>query len=180
MRKNVLKGTTLLLALCFSVGAVGCQKSSGNTGKDSKVVSPKEAGMKNDKNRENEKFKPSDYSLKPKDEFVYEFLGLKFKLPEQVKKDMTDKKIAMLDEQSPIDKELKYAMLTFSKLTEEQKNAVVDKMGDGYEKWQKELERVGTIGMFDKKCLKVTFPRLQNVTITRKLANQKMVSSLTT
>ncbi|MDD6906638.1 MAG: hypothetical protein PUI98_07380 [Finegoldia magna] len=33
MRKNVLKGTTLLLALCFSVGAVGCQKSSGNTGK---------------------------------------------------------------------------------------------------------------------------------------------------
>lgn len=46
MRKNVLKGTTLLLALCFSVGAVGCQKSSGNTGKQTKVVSPKEAGMK--------------------------------------------------------------------------------------------------------------------------------------
>ena len=173
MRKNVLKGTTLLLALCFSVGAVGCQKSSGNTGKDSKVVSPKEAGMKNDKKQENEKFKPADYSLQPKDEFVYEFLGLKFKLSEQVKKDMTNKKIAMLDEQSPIDKELKYAMLTFSKLTEEQKNAVVDKMGDGYEKWQKELERVGTIGMFDKKMSEADISKITKCDNHKKIGESK-------
>ena len=56
----------------------------------------------------------------------------------------------MLDDQSPIDKELNYAILTFNKMTEEQKNAVINKMGDGYEKWQKGLERVGTIGMFEK------------------------------
>lgn len=56
----------------------------------------------------------------------------------------------MLDDQSPIDKELNYAILTFNKMTEEQKNVVINKMGDGYEKWQKELERVGTIGMFEK------------------------------
>ena len=41
-------------------------------------------------------------------------------------------------------------MLSFSKLTEEQKNAEVSKMGDGYEKWQESLERIGTIGMFEK------------------------------
>ena len=129
--------------------------------------------MKNDKNQENEKFKPSDYSLKPKDEFVYEFLGLKFKLSEQVKKDMTNKKIAMLDEQSPIDKELKYAMLTFSKLTEEQKNAVVDKMGDGYEKWQKELERVGTIGMFDKKMSEADISKITKCDNHKKIGESK-------
>ncbi|MDU1878380.1 MAG: TlpA disulfide reductase family protein [Finegoldia magna] len=172
-KKNVLKGTTLLLALCFSVGAVGCQKSSGNNGKETKVVSPKEAGMKNDKSGENEKFKPADYSLQPKDEFVYEFLGLKFKLSEQVKKDMKDKKIAMLDEQSPIDKELKYAMLTFSKLTEEQKNAVVDKMGDGYEKWQKELEREGSIGMFDKNMSEGQIAKITKCDNNKKIGESK-------
>lgn len=33
----------------------------------------------------------------------------------------------MLDDQSPIDKELKYAILTFEKMTEEQKNAVIER-----------------------------------------------------
>ena len=47
----------------------------------------------------------------------------------------------MLDDQSPIDKELKYAILTFEKMTEEQKNAVIEKMGDGYKNWQNEPEK---------------------------------------
>ena len=73
---------------------------------------------------------------------------------------MDDKKIAMLDDQSPINKELKYAFLTFNKMTKEQKKAVVnkkeggyekwEKMGDGYKNWQNELERIGTIGIFEK------------------------------
>lgn len=36
---------------------------------------------------------------------------------------MNDKKIAMLDDQSPINKELKYAFLTFNKMTKEQKKS---------------------------------------------------------
>ena len=48
---------------------------------------------------------------------------------------MNDKKIAMLDDQSSIDKELKYAFLTFNKMTKEQKKAVVNKKEGGYEKW---------------------------------------------
>lgn len=35
-------------------------------------------------------------------------------------------------------------------MTEEQKNAVIEKMGDGYKNWQNELERIGTIGIFEK------------------------------
>ena len=56
----------------------------------------------------------------------------------------------MLDDQSPVDKDLKYGILTFSNITDEQKNAVVDKMGDAYDKWKDSLARVGTIGMFEK------------------------------
>lgn len=63
---------------------------------------------------------------------------------------MNDKKIAMLDDQSPIDKELKYAFLTFNKMTKEQKKAVVDKKEGGYEKWENGLKRIGTIGIFEK------------------------------
>ena len=40
---------------------------------------------------------------------------------------MNDKKIAMLDDQSPIDKELKYAFLTFNKMTKEQKKQLLIK-----------------------------------------------------
>lgn len=63
---------------------------------------------------------------------------------------MNDKKIAMLDDQSPINKELKYAFLTFNKMTKEQKKAVVDKKEGGYEKWENGLKRIGTIGIFEK------------------------------
>lgn len=142
MKKIILKATcvVLTLGLCFS--AFGCQKNNQQEGQ---AVSSEEAGMSGD-----DKFKPSDFAIEAKDEYVYEYLGLKFKLSDNFKKSMTDKKIAMLDDQSPVDKELNYAMLTFSKMTEEQKNAVVGKMGDEYEKWQNELERVGTIGMFKK------------------------------
>ena len=40
---------------------------------------------------------------------------------------MNDKKIAMLDDQSPINKELKYAFLTFNKMTKEQKKQLLIK-----------------------------------------------------
>ena len=67
---------------------------------------------------------------------------------------MNDKKIAMLDDQSPINKELKYAFLTFNKMTKEQKKAVVDKKEGGYEKWENGLKRIGTIGIFEKNTSK--------------------------
>ena len=89
--------------------------------------------------------------MEAKKEYVYEYLGLKFKLSDKFRNYIADKKIAMLDDQSPIDKELKYAILTFDKMTEEQKNAVIEKMGDGYKNWTNELERIGTIGIIRKK-----------------------------
>lgn len=150
MEKKVSRGAFLLLTLCLSLSTVGCKKSNeSNKIKEGQSISSKEKGMSTKEKDKNETFKPSDYTLKTKKEYVYEYLGLKFKLSNKFKKYMNDKKIAMLDDQSPIDKELKYAFLTFNKMTKEQKKAVVNKKEGGYEKWENGLKRIGTIGIFE-------------------------------
>ena len=135
----------------MSLSTVGCKKSNeSNKIKEGQSISSEEKGTSTNKKDKNATFKPSDYTLKTKKEYVYEYLGLKFKLSNKFKKYMNDKKIAMLDDQSPINKELKYAFLTFNKMTKEQKKAVVDKKEGGYEKWENGLKRIGTIGIFEK------------------------------
>lgn len=165
MRKKQFTGVCLVTTICLGLGLAGCQnkvtteqKSSmasseaaaDAAGEQGLVVNPEEAGVSVNMDNKVDSFKPADYTLPVKDEYVYEYLGLKFKLSEKIREAMKAKDIVMLDDQSPIDQELKYGLLSFSKLTEEQKNAEVAKMGDGYEKWQESLERIGTIGMFEK------------------------------
>ena len=161
MRKNQFTGACLVTTLCLGLGLTGCQNKvateqkssmavSENADAQSLAVSPEDAGVSVNMDSNGDSFKPADYTLPVKDEYVYEYLGLKFKLSEKIREAMKAKDIVMLDDQSPIDQELKYGLLSFSKLTEEQKNAEVGKMGDGYEKWQESLERIGTIGMFEK------------------------------
>ena len=161
MRKNQFTGACLVTTLCLGLGLTGCQNKvateqkssmavSENADSQSLAVSPEDAGVSVNMDSNGDSFKPADYTLPVKDEYVYEYLGLKFKLSEKIREAMKAKDIVMLDDQSPIDQDLKYGLLSFSKLTEEQKNAEVSKMGDGYEKWQESLERIGTIGMFEK------------------------------
>ena len=161
MRKNQFTGACLVTTLCLGLGLTGCQNKvateqkssmavSENADSQSLAVSPEDAGVSVNMDSNGDSFKPADYTLPVKDEYVYEYLGLKFKLSKKIREAMKAKDIVMLDDQSPIDQELKYGLLSFSKLTEEQKNAEVGKMGDGYEKWQESLERIGTIGMFEK------------------------------
>ncbi len=113
-------------------------------------VPASEAGMADQVPADPESFMPADYTIPAKDEYIYEFMGMKFKLSDKILQDMSDKKIAMLDDQSPIDQDLKYAMLTFDAMNEDQQNAVIDKMGEGYENWKNSLKRLGTLGMFHK------------------------------
>ena len=161
MRKNQFTGACLVTTLCLGLGLAGCQNKVATEQKSSMAVSesidaqslavsPEDAGVSINMDSNGDSFKPADYTLPVKDEYIYEYLGLKFKLSEKIREAMKAKDIVMLDDQSPIDQELKYGLLSFSKLTEEQKNAEVAKMGDGYEKWQESLERIGTIGMFEK------------------------------
>ena len=161
MRKNQFTGACLVTTLCLGLGLAGCQNKVATEQKSSMAVSesidaqslavsPEDAGVSINMDSNGDSFKPADYTLPVKDEYIYEYLGLKFKLSEKIREAMRAKDIVMLDDQSPIDQELKYGLLSFSKLTEEQKNAEVAKMGDGYEKWQESLEIIGTIGMFEK------------------------------
>ena len=161
MRKKQFTGACLVTTICLGLGLAGCQNKVATEQKSSMAVSesadaqslavsPEDAGLSVNMDSNGGSFKPADYTLPVKDEYVYEYLGLKFKLSEKIREAMKAKDIVMLDDQSPIDQDLKYGLLSFSKLTEEQKNAEVSKMGDGYEKWQERLERIGTIGMFEK------------------------------
>ena len=160
MRKHQLTGACLVATVCLGLGLSGCQKQGSTEPKHSTaaesmeqqglVVSPEEAGVSVNMDSNGDKFKPADYTLPVKDEYVYEYMGFKFKLSDKIKEAMQSKELVMLDDQSPLDQNLSYGLLSFSKLTEEQKNAEVGKMGDGYEKWQEGLERIATIGMFAK------------------------------
>ena len=184
MRKNQFTGACLVTTLCLGLGLAGCQNKaateqkssmavSENADAQSLAVSPEDAGVSVNMDSNGDSFKPADYTLPVKDEYVYEYLGLKFKLSEKIREAMKAKDIVMLDDQSPIDQELKYGLLSFSKLTEEQKNAEVAKMGDGYEKWQESLERIGTIGMFEKSLFEEEIGKITKCDSHTKLGESK-------
>ena len=184
MRKNQFTGACLVTTLCLGLGLAGCQNKVATEQKSSVAVSesidaqslavsPEDAGVSINMDNNGDSFKPADYTLPVKDEYVYEYLGLKFKLSEKIREAMKAKDIVMLDDQSPIDQELKYGLLSFSKLTEEQKNAEVGKMGDGYEKWQESLERIGTIGMFEKSLSEEEIGKITKCDSRTKLGESK-------
>ena len=187
MVKNQFKGVFLLLGLCVSLSFTACQnkgvaeQTSTETaptgeeaaGQQGLVVSPEEAGVSVNMDSNGDSFKPADYTLPVKDEYVYEYLGLQFSLSEKIKEAMKTKDIVMLDDQSPLDQDLKYALLYFSKLTDEQKNAEIGKMGDGYEKWQESLDRIGTIGMFEKSLSEEEIGKITKCDSHTKLGDSK-------
>ena len=188
MVKNQFKGAFLVLSLCAGLSFTACQNKNGvaeqssmasteaaadASGEQGLVVSPEEAGVSVNMDSNGDSFKPADYTLPVKDEYAYEYLGLQFSLSEKIKEAMKTKDIVMLDDQSPLDQDLKYALLYFSKLTEEQKNAEVGKMGDGYEKWQESLERIGTIGMFEKSLSEEEIGKITKCDSHTKLGDSK-------
>ena len=188
MVKNQFKGAFLVLSLCAGLSFTACQNKNGvaeqssmasteaaadASGEQGLVVSPEEAGVSVNMDSNGDSFKPADYTLPVKDEYVYEYLGLQFSLSEKIKEAMKTKDIVMLDDQSPLDQDLKYALLYFSKLTDEQKNVEIGKMGDGYEKWQESLDRIGTIGMFEKSLSEEEIGKITKCDSHTKLGDSK-------
>ena len=97
-------------------------------------------------------FKPSDVTCKAQDSYEYPFLGLKLSLSKELLKQIKDQSIAMLTTEDFENQtnSVTYAYVSWSKMTEEQKNAEIQKMGTGYDDWVAGLDRIGTIGVYDE------------------------------
>ena len=97
-------------------------------------------------------FKPSETTVQAQDSYEYPFLGLNMKLPEELLKQIKAQTIAMITNEGWNDNadDLKYAYISWSEMTEEQKNAEVDKLGTAYDDWCKSLAKIGVIGIYDE------------------------------
>ena len=97
-------------------------------------------------------FKPSDVTCKAQNSYEYPFLGLKLSLSKELLKQIKDQSIAMLTTEDFENQTnaVTYAYVSWSKMTEEQKNAEIQKMGTGYDDWVAGLDRIGTIGVYDE------------------------------
>ena len=97
-------------------------------------------------------FKPSETTVQAQDSYEYPFLGLNMKLPEELLKQIKAQTIAMITNEGWNDNadDLKYAYISWSEMTEEQKDAEVDKLGTAYDDWCKSLAKIGVIGIYDE------------------------------
>ena len=97
-------------------------------------------------------FKPSDVTCKAQDSYEYPFLGLKLSLSKELLNQVKDQSIAMLTTEDFENQTnaVTYAYVSWSKMTEEQKNTEIQKMGTGYDDWVAGLDRIGTIGVYDE------------------------------
>lgn len=97
-------------------------------------------------------FKPSEITVQAQDSYEYAFLGLKFSLPQKLMDQIKGQSIAMITNEvwSDDGSTVQYANFTWSEMTEEQKNAEVDKIGTGYDEWKDSLAKVGVLGMYDE------------------------------
>ena len=97
-------------------------------------------------------FKPSETTVQAQDSYEYPFLGLTMKLPEELLKQIKEQTIAMISNEIWNDNAdaIKYAYISWSEMTEEQKEAEVDKLGTAYDDWYNSLAKVGAIGIYDE------------------------------
>lgn len=126
-------------ALCLAVsGCSSSQSPASNRTESGAQTAP-------------ETYRPSDLTIPSQDRYEYLSMGLKFTLPENLSEQMDQKKIAMLDDSSYKDdgSALTYGLITWNIMTEEQRDAQVKNNGNGFYEWADQLERIGTLGVFD-------------------------------
>lgn len=95
-------------------------------------------------------FRPSDLTVPRQESYEFPFMGLTAVLPESLMERMDRKEVAMLPYEAVTEdlSAIQYAFLSWSAMTEEQRNAEVEVMGTGYADWEKSLERIGTLGIY--------------------------------
>lgn len=152
---KLIRKVMTLGVLCLSIALVGCQNKT-------------EALTSSVTIKDKASFKPMNETIDYKEDYVYEYLGLKFSLPQNIKEAMNNKSLVMLDSQSALNEKLRYAFLSFNKVSRKQQDAVVQNMNE-YMEWEKNLERSGTIGMYKKGMSEKEITELTQCTYHKKI-----------
>lgn len=152
---KLIRKVMMLGVLCLSIALVGCQNKT-------------EALTSSVTIKDKASFKPMNETIDYKEDYVYEYLGLKFSLSQNIKEAMNNKSLVMLDSQSALNEKLRYAFLSFNKVSRKQQDAVVQNMNE-YMEWEKNLERSGTIGMYKKGMSEKEITELTQCTYYKKI-----------
>ena len=152
-----MKFTALMAAAILGVSTLGSVSVMAAESTEAMAVPADEAGMVVDGDAIPSDFiqgtfKPSETTVQAQDSYEYPFLGLTMKLPEELLKQIKEQTIAMITNEGWNDNAdaIKYAYISWSEMTEEQKDAEVDKLGTAYDDWCKSLAKIGVIGIYDE------------------------------
>ena len=157
MKFRTQKITALMAAAVLGISSFGCVPVMADENTESTEVTDDAEIMTEDGETVSPDvisgtFKPSETTVPVQDSYEYEFLGLKFTLPDELKKQMKEQSIAMVTNEDWTDNAdaIKYAYFSWCEMTEEQKDAEVDKLGTGYDEWRDSLAKVGVLGIYDE------------------------------
>ena len=95
--------------------------------------------------------KAYEISFPVQDSYEFPYMGVKFSLPDALKKQMENSDVIMTsaEEWTEDMTGIKYAFIHWNKLTEDQKKEDVNMLGTGYEDWLASIERIGTLGVYN-------------------------------
>ena len=174
MNKKMKKILAGALIASLSIGLMACEKKDNRREDHPEEVGQTQSIEASKAGMGNEMIKPADYAWQVKDTYEFPYMGAKITLPKTLQEMMTKKDVIMLDDQSLGEKnEIKYAMLTFSALTEEDKNKEIPKMGDDYPKWLEAIKRAGTLGIYDKSMDEAAISKVTKLDTHMKLGESK-------
>ena len=158
MKFRTQKIMALMAAVVLGVSSFGSVSAMAAESVPAESISAEDAGLETAEDGEavsadliEGTFKPSETTVQAQDSYEYAFLGLKFSLPQKLLDQIKNQSIAMITNEVWSDdaSTVQYANFTWSEMTEEQKNAEVDKIGTGYDEWKDSLSKVGVLGMYD-------------------------------
>lgn len=159
MKFRTQKIMALMAAVVLGVSSFGSVSAMAAESVPAESISAEDAGLETAEDGEavsadliEGTFKPSEITVQAQDSYEYAFLGLKFSLPQKLMDQIKGQSIAMITNEvwSDDGSTVQYANFTWSEMTEEQKNAEVDKIGTGYDEWKDSLAKVGVLGMYDE------------------------------
>lgn len=153
MKLRAQKLTAIMAAAALSVSAFGSVSVRAES--EDQVIAT-EDGEAISADLISGSFKASDGNLPAQDSYEYPFLGLKMTLPKALLKQMEDKTVAMLSYEEWTDDldGLKYAYFSWCEMTEEQRDAEVQKVGTEYDEWMASLSKIGLLGIYDEDSVK--------------------------